>query len=100
MHFWNFQVIGGVVNIRNYQNKSRAKVRRISTFYTPYDTTVDLAIAKVHRPFIFINTVQGITLASAGTLPPGNQKFYNHQKRLDQNKWDILLMINFTKIYY
>jgi hypothetical protein len=62
-------------------------VRRISTFYTPYNTNVDLAIAKMQQPFIFINTVQGITLTEAGPLPPGNEQFYNHQKRcFVQNK--------------
>jgi len=85
-HFY-FQIIGGVVNILNYQNNSLAKVRRISAFYIPSNTKVDLAIAKVHRPFRFINTVQGITLTPAGPLPPGNKQFYNLQKRLlVQNK--------------
>jgi hypothetical protein len=70
-----FQVVAGVVNVVNYENKSVVQVRRISKTFTPAPQDVDLAIAKVNQPFLFINTVKGVTLADAAFTPPGNKNF-------------------------
>jgi hypothetical protein len=48
-------------------------MRRISNVYTPNNSNVDVAILKVDLPFVFINFIQGITLAPAGFIPPGNK---------------------------
>ena len=72
-----FQIIAGVINVIRYENRTVVQVRRISNIYVPNITDVDLAIGKVHQPFQFIYTVNGVTLESAGPLPPGNEYFYN-----------------------
>ncbi len=69
--YFYFQIIAGTINVVNFANKSVIQIRRVSSIYTPQLKHVDLSIVKVNLPFEFIYTVQGVTLAQSGYIPPG-----------------------------
>ncbi len=46
-------------------------MKKISNVLTPRNPAIDLAIVKVNLPFQFTRTVQAVTLAPAGFVPPG-----------------------------
>jgi Trypsin len=58
-----FQVIGGAVNIKDWEKRHSVQARRISNVFTPNNTDADIAILKVHSPFVYTQTVQQVTLA-------------------------------------
>jgi hypothetical protein len=68
--YFYFQIIAGTINVVNFANKSVIQIRRVSSIYMPQLKHVDLSIVKVNLPFEFIYTVQGVTLAQSGYIPP------------------------------
>jgi hypothetical protein len=71
-----FQVIGGIVNLINYENRRGFQGRGISVIHIPNKKRFDIAIAKVHLPFMYTPTVQRVTLSQAQFVPPGNKKHF------------------------
>jgi hypothetical protein len=72
--YFPLQVVAGVINVVNYEDKNAVQVRRVSNTYTSAIKHVDLAIAKVNQPFVINNTVKAASLAEAGFIPQGNQQ--------------------------
>jgi hypothetical protein len=87
-----FQVIGGVVNLIQYQNRRGVQVRQISTVFVPNKTDLDLAIVRVHLPFQFTQTVQVVSLAHGGFVPPGKKLC---QFQITENNKHELKIISF-----
>ena len=75
-----FQVIGGVVNIKDWQNRQGVQARRISNFFTPNNTAADIAILKVDSPFVFTQTVQQVSLAPPHFIARGKKKQFEFSK--------------------
>jgi len=69
------QVVAGVINVVNYEDKNAVQVRRVSNTYTSAIKHLDLAITKVNQPFVINNTVKVVTLAEAGFILQGNEEF-------------------------
>jgi len=51
-------------------------VRRIAFVHVQNYIPADIAIVKVDLPFVLQQTLQGVTLAPIGFIPPGIERFF------------------------
>ncbi len=52
-------------------------MRRIAFVHVQNYIPADIAIVKVDLPFVLQQTLQGVTLAPIGFIPPGIERLFN-----------------------